>query len=245
MIDEEHHNETHLSTEQARPQAPSWFSRPHGHQGWPEGDCGAPQSGSQASVGLMVPLPHQGADPQSSNISMSPDEICTGQAQQRSPSFVLITLKQRREFQEAGRGPRYSTPSFSMVRRLPKTQEAALMGLRFGFTVTKKVGSSPERNRIRRRLREAVRAASPRFSGLALDLVILARREVLHHPFTVLTADIVRAVEVLSRRDQPPTSRRPSSHGKKPAEKNDKREDCAVSLPSSVISDLAKPPSSA
>jgi hypothetical protein len=33
--------ETHLSTEQAHPQAPPWISQPHGDEGRPKGDQAA------------------------------------------------------------------------------------------------------------------------------------------------------------------------------------------------------------
>lgn len=121
-----------------------------------------------------------------------------------TPFFRLETLKKRREFQDAASGPRYSTPSFTMVRRLPLPADAVtLEPIRFGFTITKKVGNAVIRNRIRRRLREAVRAAAPHFPSLPLDLVILARREAISIGFEALCADIARAVQVLSRRNNP------------------------------------------
>ncbi len=53
------------------------------------------------------------------------------------------------------------------------------MPLRFGFTVTKKTGNAPERNRIRRRLREAVRRAGEGLEGIGGDFVLIGRREAL------------------------------------------------------------------
>jgi ribonuclease P protein component len=61
---------------------------------------------------------------------------------------------------------------------------------RVGFTVTKKHGNAVERNRMRRRLKEAVRQSA----GVAMkpghDYVIVARREVLQVPFAELAAQL-------------------------------------------------------
>ena len=65
---------------------------------------------------------------------------------------------------------------------------------RTGFTVTKKQGNSPERNRIRRRLREAVRV-SGRFAMLpGHDYVLVGHRDVLAVPFDELTKALVTRI---------------------------------------------------
>lgn len=64
---------------------------------------------------------------------------------------------------------------------------------RFGLTVTKKTGGAVERNRIRRRLREALRQP-----GLASepghDYVIVARRDALEVPFKTLVAELSKTL---------------------------------------------------
>lgn len=114
------------------------------------------------------------------------------------PSFRLETIKKRSAFKAASNGPRFSTPAFTMLRR-PMAQEEA-SGLRFGFTVTKKVGNSVERNRIRRRLREAVRANADQLPQTSMDLVLLARRAAISLDFAVIVADILRAATTLATR---------------------------------------------
>lgn len=65
---------------------------------------------------------------------------------------------------------------------------------RTGFTVTKKQGNSPERNRIRRRLREAVRL-SGRFAMLpGHDYVIVGHRDALDASFEELTKALVTRI---------------------------------------------------
>lgn len=47
-------DETNLSTEQARPEAPPRLPRPHGDEGWPQGAERPPREGPQAPVGLTA-----------------------------------------------------------------------------------------------------------------------------------------------------------------------------------------------
>ena len=66
--------------------------------------------------------------------------------------------------------------------------------MRVGFTVSKKVGNSPERNRVRRRLREMVRLSSPSAMRPGHDYVLIGRRAALNLPFERLTEDFTRAL---------------------------------------------------
>ncbi len=71
---------------------------------------------------------------------------------------------------------------------------------RVGFSVGRALGGAVERNRIRRRLREAVRL---RLAQLAapMDVVIHPRRSVLKAEFTELLNEVGRAFDVITQRD--------------------------------------------
>ena len=66
---------------------------------------------------------------------------------------------------------------------------------RVGFTVTKKHGNAVERNRMRRRLKEAVRQSAGFAMKAGHDYVIVARREVLTTPFAELAAKLAERIE--------------------------------------------------
>ncbi|MCK0197016.1 ribonuclease P protein component [Ancylobacter sp. 6x-1] len=83
--------------------------------------------------------------------------------------------------------------------------------LRIGLTVTKKHGTAVERNRIRRRLRAAVREALPRAGKPGFDYVIVARRDVISARFDDLIHDIERGVARLHSGSR----RRPGGQGPK------------------------------
>jgi ribonuclease P protein component len=69
---------------------------------------------------------------------------------------------------------------------------------RFGFTITKKLGNAVKRNRIRRRLKAAVLAASEH-GRPGFDYVLVARPAAFDRPFADLVADVRRALDALHR----------------------------------------------
>jgi ribonuclease P protein component len=79
---------------------------------------------------------------------------------------------------------------------------------RFGFTVTKQSGGAVPRNRIRRRLKEALRLLDPLPARPGHDYVILARPEALGMPFLALQAELIRALGMIAtRKNSPPILR--------------------------------------
>ena len=78
---------------------------------------------------------------------------------------------------------------------------------RIGFTVTRKLGNAVVRNRIKRRLREAVRVASGLDLRRGHDYVFIGRAATLAQDFRDLTGDIVFATQRLNDgKGDPPRS---------------------------------------
>jgi len=65
---------------------------------------------------------------------------------------------------------------------------------RVGFTVTKKSGNAVRRNRIRRRLKEAVRRHAAGDMAPGNDYVIVGRSDILSAPFGQLAAELTRRI---------------------------------------------------
>lgn len=63
---------------------------------------------------------------------------------------------------------------------------------RYGLTVTKKAGNAVIRNRIRRRLHEAVRVHAARDMNAGNDYVIVGRPELLTASFDDIKAELSR-----------------------------------------------------
>ena len=76
-----------------------------------------------------------------------------------------------------------------------------LKGARVGFTVSKALGGAVQRNRIKRRLREAVRLGN--FSiAIAVDVVINPKRSALTADFTDLQSEVSKAFQVIDKQLQ-------------------------------------------
>lgn len=95
-------------------------------------------------------------------------------------------LRQRADFLAVANGARVNSPAFVLQSRSRDDSGP----IRIGFTVTKKNGNAPERNRIRRRLRELVKRLDPVSMQPHHDYVLVGRRDALSRDFTTMLDDL-------------------------------------------------------
>ena len=95
--------------------------------------------------------------------------------------------------------------------------KSAASGLRIGFTVSRALGGAVQRNRMKRRLREAVRLTRPR-AGASADVVINPKKSLLTVDFTAVVNEVSRAfvvieekLEKLQKNEQASGSRKPEA----------------------------------
>ena len=124
----------------------------------------------------------------------------------------LTHITKRRDFKaaaEAGRRFRAFACTVQMFDRSGSPKEALdLGGLRLGLTASRHTGTATERNRIRRRLRAAAEKAYVVSAAMPLDVVIVARRDVLTARFDKLVSDLARSIsEARARSGAKPAAR--------------------------------------
>jgi ribonuclease P protein component len=76
---------------------------------------------------------------------------------------------------------------------------APTSGLRIGFTVGRALGGAVQRNRMKRRLREAVRMTRP-VAGVAADVVINPKKSLLTTDFAALQNELTRAFALIEQK---------------------------------------------
>jgi len=113
------------------------------------------------------------------------------------PPAALARLKRRAEFLRVAAARRKFVTPGAVVQgasRSPSDGE----GARIGFTATRTVGSAVVRNRARRRLKEAARAAADAAAS-GMDYVVIARAGTLDRRFVDLVGDVRQAFAALAR----------------------------------------------
>ncbi len=127
----------------------------------------------------------------------------------QGPARVRLgRLTKRPDFLAAASGRRFHTERMTVQGRL-RGDDA--LGLRFGLTVTRRVGHATERNRIKRRLRAAMQAAAAGHAGTNVDVVVIGRRDILTADYRGLIDDLRRALAVVTKPKAPRPKDRP--HG--------------------------------
>jgi ribonuclease P protein component len=114
-------------------------------------------------------------------------------------------LRQRADFLAVANGPRMNSAAF-VVQSRGRGDDGPV---RVGFTVTKKVGTATERNRVRRRLRELVKRLDAVSMRPHSDYVLVGRRAALTRDFATMLDDLRSALLRLER--QPQNARRPQA----------------------------------
>jgi len=102
-------------------------------------------------------------------------------------------LRQRADFLAAATGAK--APAAAFVLQARKRDDDG--PVRIGFTVSRKVGTAVERNRVRRRLREVVRRVGAQTMRPGYDYVLVGRRSALNMPFDRLMDDFGGALRRL------------------------------------------------
>lgn len=105
------------------------------------------------------------------------------------PAPKPSVIRKRADFLAANRGIRVARPGFVLLAR-----PNGLGEVRYGITVTRKIGNAVVRNRMKRRFRELLRAALP-LEGLAgHDHVLIGREGGVERDFARLREELSMAL---------------------------------------------------
>ena len=119
--------------------------------------------------------------------------------------MTLSVLTKRADFLSANSGLRNARAGFVLLTRPNDGQ-----GIRYGITVTKKIGNAVVRNRMKRRFRELLRAALPKGGLPDHDHVLIGRAGGVERDFQLMSEELDKALErARAGRGDPAGGRRP------------------------------------
>lgn len=120
----------------------------------------------------------------------------------------IAILTRRADFLAANRGLRVARPGFVLLVRPNEGAEGG-QGIRYGITVTRKIGNAVVRNRMKRRFRALLRDALP-VAGLPdHDHVLIGRAGGIERDFGKLREELAMALSrAAAGKGDPPRRRR-------------------------------------
>ena len=117
-----------------------------------------------------------------------------------SDPFKIERMTSRPQFLAAAKGVSEARGAV-VVQRLDRRD--GVDTVRLGFTATRKVGNAVIRNRAKRRLREAARAATPLLAVPGSDYVFIARMGTVDRPWDRLLDEVKSALTRLATQGAP------------------------------------------
>jgi len=115
------------------------------------------------------------------------------------PVLPIERLKKRADFLACAQAPSCARGAV-VVQARPRSDDQPLV--RAGFTATKRIGGSVQRNRAKRRMREAARLLLPDLARPGVDYVFIARGGLIARPWPRLLDDVKSAlIRLAAERD--------------------------------------------
>lgn len=126
--------------------------------------------------------------------------------------LTIERLKKRADFLACARAPSCARGAVVVQARSRDGNPGQAALVRAGFTATKRIGGAVDRNRAKRRMREAARLLLPDLARPGFDYVFIARGGVTTRPWERLLDDVKSAlIRLAADRDSSAPTRTPSA----------------------------------
>jgi ribonuclease P protein component len=160
----------------------------------------------RASAPKTAPTTQQPPDPVSVDATCDVIDTPVGEN-----ATVIYKLQKRWQFLACAKGRSLARGGVA-IQVLRRTDDSPRIGV--GFTATRKIGGAVQRNRAKRRMREAARHLLPLHGAPGHDYVFVARGGAIDRDWRRLLDDVRSAlVGLAAGADEPPRARKPPSSG--------------------------------
>lgn len=113
----------------------------------------------------------------------------------------ISVIRKRPDFVLANRGKRFVTPGFVLlVHKRRDGHIAEADSIRYGITVTKKVGNAVMRNRMKRRFRALIADTLPDHGIAGADHILIGRKRAKEPAFDLMRADLEKGLKHLAKK---------------------------------------------
>lgn len=121
------------------------------------------------------------------------------------PLVPIEVIRKRPDFLAANRGKRFVTPDFILLAHKRRADHPVPSDIiRYGITVTKKIGNAVTRNRMKRRFRALLAELLPQYGISGADHIMIGRKEGSkdgrERDFSAMKADLEKALKHLAKK---------------------------------------------
>ena len=121
------------------------------------------------------------------------------------PLVPIEVIRKRPDFLAANRGKRFVTPDFILLAHKRRAGHPVPSDtIRYGITVTKKIGNAVTRNRMKRRFRALLAELLPQYGISGADHIMIGRKEGSkdgrERDFSTMKADLEKALKHLAKK---------------------------------------------
>jgi ribonuclease P protein component len=210
------HAQAYIPTQPAQAKQEAWFSHAHEDPGRQKGDFPPPRQGTETGlretrlprVAFLVPLTSTVETP---SCSLQHAGLLANATLRTRPDFAMppkptarfprsARLLRHADFERVYKqGRRHFSASITVFYWPRPESETSAAGLRIGFTVGRALGGAVQRNRMKRRLREAVRMTRA-VAGIAADVVINPKKSLLSTNLVALQNEVSRAFAIIEQK---------------------------------------------
>jgi len=126
---------------------------------------------------------------------------CSNESLTSAKTTSVAVITRRADFLAANRGKRFVTSSFVLLAfKRSEGHSADQQQVRYGITVTKKIGNAVVRNRMKRRFRALLQAALPSQGIAGVDHIMIGRKEDQERDFVSMQSDLEKGLKFLARK---------------------------------------------